>query len=221
MTAIFLLEDNDSLGKSLEQRLGQEGYEVLWAKSIAEGKALFGQKPADLAVVDVSLPDGNGFEFARTVIQPLRTPIVFLSAFSSAEYRLEGYDSGAADYIPKPFHLRELLLRIKKVIDASKSAKTIRIGELILNLESMAIQNASGEQAVLPRREFELLQFLIRSAPKIVSREEILAQVWGDDHTGSTTRTVDNAIVRLRQALGEEGSRRIRSVRSVGYQWVE
>jgi DNA-binding response OmpR family regulator len=221
MKHIFILEDNESLGKSLEERLTQEGYAVVWAKTVAEAGALFAKSPVDLAILDVSLPDGSGFEFARTVVQPGRTPIIFLSAFSSAEYRLEGYDSGAADYIPKPFHLRELLLRVEKVLKSSAGEKTVTIGSFVLNLDERSLRGPGGEAIFLAPREFDLLQFLIAIAPRVVSREEILEKVWGDDHTGSSTRTVDNTIVKLRQILGDEGTRRIRSVRGIGYQWIK
>ena len=220
MKRIFLLEDNESLGRSLEERLTQEGYAVTWSKTIDGANAAFRPSDFDLAILDVSLPDGSGFEFARAKVQPGRTPIVFLSAFSTAEYRLEGYDSGAADYIPKPFHLRELLLRVEKVLQSHREEKTVQIGPYILNLEERTLRRHSGEALSLAPREFELLQFLITSAPRVVSREEILAKVWGDDHTGSSTRTVDNTIVKLRQVLEEEGTRRIKSVRGVGYQWL-
>lgn len=220
MKKIFLLEDNESLGQSLKERLLQEGYEVIWARSLEEGKSLFRGVTSDLAILDVSLPDGSGFEFARAVIQPHRTPIVFLSAFSSAEYRLEGYELGAAEYIPKPFHLRELLLRIQRVLEAGKSLRTIAVGPYTINLSSRTIVDLAGAPVPLPAKDLELLCLLIESAPRVVSRAEILEKLWGVDRSASA-RTIDNIIVRLRQICGEEGPDQIRSVRGVGYQWVQ
>ncbi|NDC38681.1 MAG: DNA-binding response regulator [Proteobacteria bacterium] len=219
MKMLLLLEDNQSLGHSLRERLLQEGYEVTWARSLEEGRAAMQGLAPDLAIVDVSLPDGSGFEFARTVLQPQRTPIVFLSAFSSAEYRLEGYELGAAEYIPKPFHLRELLLRIKRVLEAGKSLRMLEVGPYTINLTDRTIVDHSGAPVPLPAKDLELLCLLIESTPKVVSRAEILERLWGGDSSASS-RTIDNMIVRLRQLFGSEGADRIRSVRGVGYQWV-
>jgi len=217
---LFLLEDNESLGQSLKERLAQEGYEVTWARSLEEGRALFQGLATDLAICDVSLPDGSGFDFARTVIQPHRTPIVFLSAFSSAEYRLEGYELGALEYIPKPFHLKELLLRIKRVVEAGKPLRTLEVGPYTIGLSDRTLVDSTNAPVPLPAKDLELLCLLIESAPKVVSRTEILEKLWGGD-TSASSRTIDNIIVRLRQLFGSEGAERIRSVRGVGYQWVQ
>lgn len=220
MSSLFLLEDNESLGKSLEQRLGQEGYQVTWAASIEQAKDKIKGASFDIAIIDVSLPDGSGMDFVRSTVRPLGIPTVFLSAFSSAEYRLEGLDAGAVDFIPKPFHLRELLVRVKRVLETKRAEKLMKIGSIVINLESMSITDEKGSISYLPPRDFELFQILIQSSPKALSREDIIKKVWGDESSGNA-RTVDNAIVRLRQSLGEEASRCIRSVRGIGYQWVQ
>jgi DNA-binding response OmpR family regulator len=220
MANILLLEDNTSLGKSLVERLGQEGYRLEWAQTVEQATAIAKSNTSDLAIVDVSLPDGNGIDFAKNFLKPLGIPVLFLSAFSSAEYRLEGFDAGAVDYIPKPFHLRELLIRVKRALEASKKNSVIDLGEVQINLDSQSLTDKKGESRFLPPRDFALLKLLIECKPKVVSREEILKKIWADEGA-SNFRTIDNAIVRVRQALGTAAGGCIRSVRGIGYQWVE
>src|SRR5689334_20091462 len=108
MTRILLVEDDKSLGATLRERLSKEGYEVIWTETKKDSLAAHRQNPFDLYIFDVGLPDGTGFELAREVKDGGNRPFLFLTAQSDAESRLEGYELGAEEYIPKPFHLREL-----------------------------------------------------------------------------------------------------------------
>lgn len=219
MRRLLLVEDDRALGETLFERLQKEGYAVVWSETLAKATALAGEKPFDLMVLDVNLPDGSGFEFARKVRETSATPFVFMTAMNSAEHRLTGYEIGAEEFIPKPFHLKELLLRIKHVLQTHAAVHEVRVGDRVIDLEARAIVHDSGQKDYLQARDFDLLQLLISSAPNVVSRDEILNRVWGEDKFPSH-RTVDNAIVRLRAAIGDSGSNFIRSVRGVGYQWV-
>ena len=222
MSRLLLVEDDASLGETLRERLEKEGHEVQWVEALSGARTATAktEKPFDLIVLDVNLPDGSGFEFAREVKKAGKTPFIFITAMNSAEHRLEGYEIGADEFIPKPFHLKELLLRIRHVLeDHETPASEIRVGERTIDLTAQAVVGKDGAKEFIQARDFQLLKLLIESAPKVLSRDEILDQVWGEDKFPSH-RTVDNAIVRLRAAIADPGGQWIRSVRGVGYQWV-
>jgi DNA-binding response OmpR family regulator len=228
MRKLLLVEDDPGLGETLCERFVKEGYEVKWAETLADAEravaGIVDSNGFDLIILDVNLPDGSGFDFARRVrARKLTTPFIFVTAMNSAEHRLEGYEIGAEEYIPKPFHLKELLLRVRHVLETHAepggAAGQLKVGEHTVDLDARAIVGPGGEKEFLQTRDFDLLKLLIDSAPKVVSRDEILDRVWGEDKFPSH-RTVDNAIVRLRQTLGDDGGKVIRSVRGIGYQWV-
>jgi len=209
MTRILLVEDDNSLGATLHERLQKEPYEVHWETSLAGASQARAKNDFDLYILDVGLPDGSGFDFAKSISGK---PIVFLTAQSDAESRLRGYDLGADEFIPKPFHLRELLLRIHHVIENHVSPQRIELGALTIDFDRFTI----NEQSV-QLKDMQLLKLLMERSPKAVSRDESLNRFWGEDHFPSN-RTVDNAILRLRAALGPAANG-IESVRGVGYRW--
>ena len=219
MRRLLLVEDDRALGETLQERLVKEGYAVVWAETLAIASAAADAKAFDLIILDGNLPDGSGFEFAKRVREKTATPFIFVTAMNSAEHRLLGYEIGAEEFIPKPFHLKELLLRVKHVLHTHAAVHEVKVGDKLIDLEAQAVVLADGTKEFIPARDFELLQLLILQAPNVVSRDEILNRVWGEDKFPSH-RTVDNAIVRLRAAIGDTGSMFIRSVRGVGYQWV-
>lgn len=216
MSRILLIEDDVSLGATLTERLTTEGYEIAWAKNKSEAQQQAKTAPSwDALILDIGLPDGNGLDLLRDGVFSSFTPIIFLTAMNSAENRLEGFELGAADFIPKPFHLKELLLRIERVI---KKRSIVEVEDFSILKEQRAIRYPNGEIATPSNSDFELLCLLLENAPKILSREEIIVRLYGLD--GATPRTIDNAIVRLRQLLAKTGKDRIRSVRGLGYQWI-
>ncbi len=227
MTRILLVEDDETLGETLQERLQREGYQVEWVSTQSDAEKKINERRYNLIILDVGLPDGSGFDFARYVQAgsvsraAKSTPFLFMTAMNTAEYRLEGYEIGAEEFIPKPFHLKELLLRVRHVLSThgSTQADQVGAGDRVIDFASRAIVAPDGVREFLATRDFDLLKLLIESTPKVLSRDQILDDVWGEDKFPSH-RTVDNAIVRLRQALGEKGGRWIRSVRGVGYQWV-
>jgi len=219
MPAVLLVEDDPSLGRSLVERLEQEGYQTVLATSCDEATGLAAARRFDLAIVDIGLPDRSGFSFARHLKDSSNTALVFLTAMNSAEYRLEGFEIGADDYIPKPFHLKELLLRIARVIDARKISKLISSGGVTLNMEARTLQLPDGSTCTPQQRDFDVLAILVRAQPKVLTRREILQALFVDQRELPTERTIDNSIVRLRELLGSELQTRLHSVRGVGYRW--
>jgi DNA-binding response OmpR family regulator len=218
MKSILLVEDDRSLGATLRDRLAREGYDVSWVETKQRATTKFDEGLWDLIILDVSLPDGSGFEIAREVKTKSAVPIMFMTALGTAENRLEGFEIGAEEFIPKPFHLRELLLRVQHVFERHPVRHQITCNGRTVELDSRTIVQPDGEREYLPARDFELLELLITSAPRAVSRNEIIDKLWGEDKLGNQ-RTVDNMIVHLRQSIGDANSEIIRSVRGVGYQW--
>ncbi len=218
MKQLLLVEDDASLGATLQERLAREGYGVRWVKTQAAAQEALAESWWDLAILDVGLPDGSGFDLARQIKAHTLLPIVFITAWSSAEKRLEGFEIGAEEFIPKPFHLRELLLRVKRVLQHHTLQQEINCNARCIEFTTRTIIQPDGRRDALPVREFQLLQLLIVAAPRVVSRDEILDVLWGADKFPNT-RSIDNLIVRLRQSLGDAEGTLIRSVRSVGYQW--
>lgn len=213
MTRILLVEDDWSLGATLRDRLIKEGYEVQWTRGQNAALEAVKAQSFDLYLFDVGLPDGDGFSLASLVP---KKPFIFLTAQGDAESRLKGYEAGAEEYIPKPFHLRELLLRIRHVLDNHMPLKTFEDGPIRVNFESYDFFR-DGQKESVPSKDLNLLKMLIERSPNVLTRDEAVENLRGEDKFPSN-RTVDNAIVRLRTALGSLGDR-IESVRGVGYRW--
>ena len=219
MPRVLLVEDDRSLGRTLAERLEKEGLEVHWVMTQALARDAAAQGPWDLAILDVMLPDGSGFDLVPALRQRSRIPIMFMTALNSAESRLTGFELGADEYLPKPFHLKEFLLRVHHVLTTQPPRRLLQAGNAVVDWDAMSIERPSGERTFLPVRDYQVFRMIVEAAPRAVSRSEILDRVWGETEF-PTQRTVDNAIVRLRQALGDDDGLLIRTVRGVGYQWA-
>jgi DNA-binding response OmpR family regulator len=216
---ILLVEDDESLGDTLRERLLKESYKVIWAKSVMEAKTLFTSHSPHLVILDLRLPDGSGFSIAEYIKEKSPTiPFLFLTAQAGAQERLKGFELGAHEFIPKPFHLKELLIRLDLVVQRTMKTfgKDWKSGDTEIHLDSFSIRKETGEQVFLSQRDCLLLELLLSNPNHVFSRDEILDEVVGED-SFPTQRTIDNAIVRLREHLGENS---IRNVRGVGYQWI-
>lgn len=219
MSLIMIVEDDESLGATLTERLAKEGHTVTWRKDRSSSTQALKEGSFDLVILDVGLPDGSGMDLARELrLSGQTVPIIFLSAFASAEYRLEGYELGADDYVPKPFHLRELLLKVEKILKPETTGKTLKFGAVTVDYSRLAISSPNHPVEYISTADMQMLKTLIEASPKPVSREELLNSL-GRSDSGSL-RSIDNAIVRLRQIWQKFGMEPIRSVRGLGYQWI-
>lgn len=218
MKRLLLVEDDRSLGATLRERLSREHYDVSWVETRQNALKKLNEGLWDLVILDIGLPDGSGFDLARHIKAQNLLPVMFITALGTAEHRLEGFEIGAEEFIPKPFHLRELLLRVKHVLENHPVRHQVTCNGRLIELESRAIVQPDGRREYPASHDFELLQLLISSTPSVISRNQILDSVWGEDKL-LNQRTIDNMIVRLRQSLGDTGSKYIRTVRGVGYQW--
>ena len=213
MIQILLVEDDLSLGATLRDRLVKEGYGVELARTKHAALTQARQRNFDLYVFDIGLPDGTGFELAGEL--PPR-PLIFLSAQGDAESRLKGYDLGAEEYIPKPFHLREVLMRIRHVMENHMPQARLEVAGVRVDFEAFTLEKDGVAEAVAVK-DLNLLRLLVQSAPRAISRDEALNLLRGEDNFPSN-RTVDNSILRLRAVLGDAAGC-IESVRGVGYRW--
>lgn len=221
MKRILLIEDDPTLGKTLCERL-KEDYDVVWSASYQESWLRFSKNPDfDLVIFDVGLTDGNGFDLAEKFLNlKPQLPFLFLTAQSDAESRLRGFELGAQEYIPKPFHLKELLIRVEHVLKTHSSQEMVRVPGVLIDLTSMSLQYDDGSIEYPPVTDMKVLKLLIEKSPRALSRDDIINSVWGQDRDISH-RSVDNVILRLRSLFKnqtEEGF--IRSVRGIGYQWL-
>lgn len=227
-TRILVVEDEKHLAEGLRYNLCAEGYEVVLAGDGREALERFEEGPWSLIVLDLMLPRVDGFEVARRVRkQDPRVPVLMLTARAADEDRVRGLQCGADDYLTKPFHLEELLLRIRGMLRRSSwyrgprsQGGLLRFGDgSWLDLVRWRAKGPRGERD-LTEKEFLLLRNLIEREGETLTREELLREVWGYG-PGVETRTVDNFIHRLRSYLEPEPSRprHILSVRGRGYRF--
>jgi len=222
---ILLVEDEESLAVGLEYNFIEEGYTVNWAKDGREALKLFETKKFDLVILDIMIPYVDGFEVAERVRQTdPRIPILILTARTATGDRIKGLESGADDYLAKPFHLKELLLRVKGMLrrkawyqKASSEQPVYKFGDNEINFENFNCK-CSDKEFTLTAQEAMVIKYLIENKEKIVSRKELLENVW-HMNPDIETRTVDNFIVRLRKYFEPDPSNPvyIKSVRSAGY----
>jgi two-component system alkaline phosphatase synthesis response regulator PhoP len=227
---LLVVEDERNVAETLIERLRTAGYQVTRADSLAAARRVVADGAFELALLDVGLPDGNGFELARVLRDRAPgTAIVFLTAHASAEDRIRGLELGADDYVGKPFHFRELLLRIQNCLKRAQELVQLpgemrgqfRIGRALVDFERFSATIDGASQA-LTHKECAVLRLLSERVGKAVSRDEILDRAWSADEF-PTSRTVDNFIVRLRKLVEVDAAdpRVIRSIRGVGYLLTE
>lgn len=211
---LLLVEDDRNLADGLLESLRQAGYTCLYADCATKVADLWSD--ADLVVLDRQLPEGDSLDFLSGWLSIKHVPVILLTAMVSVTDKVIGLDSGAKDYLTKPFAEEELLARIRLHLrngkDDNSAANIINVGQISINMESREV-NHDGDVVTLTRTEFELLVFLAKNAGRVFTRDELLDQVWGYNHY-PTTRTVDTHILQLRQKLtGIE----IETLRGVGY----
>ena len=218
---ILVVEDEDALSTLLSYNLEKEGYKVTVATDGEEGLMLVDERLPDLIVLDWMLPKVSGIEVCRrrTRAETRNVPIIMLTARGEESDRIRGLDTGADDYITKPFSMTELTARIRAVLRRIRpglSEDRIRHGDIVIDRVAHRVKR-EGREVHLGPTEFRLLDYLMQHPGRVFSREQLLDAVWGSD-VYVEARTVDVHIGRLRKALNlSEESDPIRTVRSAGY----
>jgi two-component system alkaline phosphatase synthesis response regulator PhoP len=226
---ILLVEDEEHLHDALKLNLELEGYEVSSAFDGPSGLKQIQQAHFDLIILDVMLPEIDGFTITETArLNNITTPILILSAKNTSANRVQGLKLGADDYLTKPFNLEELLLRVSKLIQKSTSILQPAVVEVFsfsgntLFFQSLEATNKSGEKITLTKKEAMLLKLLVENKNNVITRERILQTVWGY-HVFPNTRTIDNFILSFRKYFELDPKNPIHfiSIRGVGYKFQE
>lgn len=222
MTKILLVEDDSTLAMGIEYSLRTEGYVVDMANTFLKGKELVDKIDYDLVILDIGLPDGNGFELCKYIRKDKKTPIIFLTAQDEEVNIVMGLDIGGDDYITKPFRIKELTSRIKAVLRrmSNVTQKIWISGDIKLNLMEYKAY-IKGELAQLTPSEYKLLNILMNNPHQVLSRTKILESLWDIDGEFVDDNSLSVYIRRLREKIEEDSSNPIyiKTVRGVGYRW--
>ncbi|MHA2857821.1 response regulator transcription factor [Paenibacillus lautus] len=218
MIHILIADDDAHIRELLQYHLQTEGYTVLTASDGEEASALLAEEQVHLAVVDVMMPNKDGYQLCEEIRRYYDVPVILLTAKDQLVDKERGFAVGTDDYLTKPFEPRELLFRIKALLRRYQmvSADKIRLNETTIDRKSYEVQG-HGKVLMLPMKEFELLSQLASYPDRTFSREELIQLIWGTDFDGDD-RTVDVHIKRLRERFADRrGDFRIRTIRGVGY----
>ncbi len=210
----MIVEDDPNIGSLVRTYLERDGFRALWLRSGEEALLELDRHPVRLVVLDLGLPGLDGFEVCRRIGG--RVPVVILSARDEVADRVIGLELGADDYLPKPFSPRELTARVRAVLRRgarAEAADVLRAGPVELSVPAREV-HVEGREVFLTQREFDLLEYLMARAGRVVSREELLEAVWGFVAPGQT-RTVEVHVAQLRKKLAQPEL--IRTVRGAGY----
>ena len=227
MKRILVIEDDPAILRGLKDNLEYEHYEVLTAADGEEGDDLIREKKPDLIILDLMLPRMSGYDLCRKIRnEGILTPILMLTARAEEADRIRGLDLGADDYMTKPFSLPELLARVRAIFRRLQRSQTgnlpdtLRLAELSVDFKKFEAYKGS-RRLDLSRKEFGVLRLLAARAGEVVTRDELLDEVWGYDRF-PTTRTVDNHIALLRSKIEDDPAepRFLLTVRGVGYKLV-
>lgn len=214
---ILLVEDNEAIIMGLEYLLSQEGYQVVTARSIAQAEGSFAREDCGLILLDIGLPDGDGFAFCRRVKREGEIPVIFLTAKEEESDVVKGLDMGADDYIIKPFRNRELASRIRGVLRRSgKGNRVLHCGDIALNTETGRVTRG-GREILLTKLEYRILSNMMSYPGKLFTRDEILSDIWDMSGNFVNDNTLSVTMKRLREKLGDEEGQLIKTVRGMGY----
>ena len=222
---ILLIEDEPDIRKTLEYNIAREGYDVITAPSLSEGRNHLNSSSFSLILLDLMLPDGSGLDLCREIKsdkEKTATPIIILTAKDDEVDKVVGFELGADDYVTKPFSVRELILRIKAVLKrGERKQENLEVqrqfGDLLIDVDSHEVF-VNDQSITLTALEFKLLRQLVDRRGRVQSRDQLLSDVWGYS-ADVTTRTVDTHIKRLREKLGSMG-KYVQTIRGVGYKFT-
>jgi len=223
---ILLVEDENNLASVIKLNLELDGYSVIIADNGQKSVDIFRNLKPDLVILDIMLPELNGIEACKQMKKiNSDTPVLFLSAKSAGADKIEGLKSGGDDYLTKPFNLEELLLRVQILLKRhqsnSKEDKYV-LSNFSIDFNTFEIIENTGKKIDMPNREMKLLKLLISKEGQVVSRTEIMQQLWNPSENPSA-RTIDNYILNFRKIFEPESSetKHFHSIRGVGYKFTK
>ena len=225
MRKILLIEDEESLNEVVSLNLSMEGYEV---ESVMNGKKALAYvdrlEDFSLIILDVMLPEVSGWEICETYKKQSNTPILFVSAKGTSNDKIKGLKLGADDYLAKPFDLEELLLRVQVLIQRKSpgnQSSVLSFGDFEVNLNTFEVSKSGAFRANLSKKEIDLLKLFFRHKNEVVSRDQILDELWGTE-SFPTSRTIDNYILHFRKLFEDDPKDPLffHSIRGVGYRFT-
>ena len=224
MSRLLLVEDDEALALGIDFTLKDEGYEVLRASTINEGKKLFDQEMFDLIILDVNLPDGNGYDLCKYIRSKSEVPIIFLTALDEEVNVIVGFEIGGDDYITKPFRVRELLSRIKAVLrrnsKTSVGGNNLISGDIVVNTATATVKKGDKD-IILTAQEYKLLLIFMSKADIMMKREEILKELLEGAEVFFDENTLSVYIKRVREKIEDNPKEPlyIITARGLGYKW--
>lgn len=218
---IFVLEDDSAIGMGLTYSLENEGYSVTLAKDVKSALDIINEKQFSLYILDLTLPDGSGYDVCRRIKEIGDLPVIFLTAYDDEVNVIMGFEMGADDYIAKPFRVKELLVRIKSVLrryNKESSDGAVKIKDLVVNTNEAKVYK-NGAEIILTAMEYRLLLILLHNRGRVLSRNQLLENIWDIDGDFVEDNTLTVYIKRLRDKIEEEPNRPeiIKTIRGLGY----
>lgn len=218
---IFVLEDDSAIGMGLSYSLENEGYTVTLAKTVSDALNMIENEQFSLYILDLTLPDGSGYDVCKKIKEKGDLPVIFLTAYDDEVNVVMGFELGADDYISKPFRLKELLVRIKSVLrryNKDSADGIIKIKELTINTNEAKVYK-NGAEIVLTAMEYRLLLILLNNRGTVLSRAKLLENIWDIDSAFVEDNTLTVYIKRLRDKIEEDIANPvyIKTVRGLGY----
>ncbi len=224
MTRLLVIEDEESFSEALRYMLAREGFEVAVAATGPAGLEQFERNGADLVLLDLMLPGLPGTEVCRSLRAASDVPVIMLTARDSEVDKVVGLELGADDYVTKPFSGRELVARIRAVLRRHTDAvellpATVEAGPVRIDVDRHVV-TVAGSQIMLPLKEFELLELLVRNAGRVLTRDQIIDRIWGSDYVGDT-KTLNVHVKRLRTKVEQDPAspRHLVTIRGLGYKF--
>jgi len=224
LSKILLLEDDEALALGIEFTLLDEGYEVVKCLNVKEAVETFNSAAFDILILDVMLPDGNGYDVCKYVREESQVPVIFLTACDEEVNVVLGLDMGADDYITKPFRVKEFVSRVKAILRRTENnnckPKILKCSDIVLNTETLEVSKRGADLA-LSMQEYKLLLLFMNNAKRVMSREEILDNLTDGSGEYFDPNTLSVYIKRIREKIEEDSSnpRYIKTKRGFGYQW--
>ncbi len=228
MPRILFVEDEQELLDTVDRFFQREGFEVHLARAMSQAMELYQRYPPDVVVLDVMLnegpePDQSGFDICKALRdEGYAGPVIFLTARTTEQDKLLGFEVGADDYVTKPFSLKELKARVEAILRRSGGVRSVyRFGAVEVDLDNYVIRHEEGPEERLSNREQELLRYLIEHRGKVLPRNELLTGIWRYS-PNVTTRTVDTHILNVRKKLRDDAAspRFIETLHGVGYRFI-
>ena len=225
MTRILVVEDEESFSDALSFMLRKEGFSVSVATTGPDALTQFEREPADLILLDLMLPGMSGTDVCRTIRTRSRVPIIMVTAKDSEIDKVLGLELGADDYVTKPFSSRELVARIRAVlrrnVEDFSNSPVVEAGPVVIDPERHLVL-VKGEPVSMPLKEFDLLEYLVRNAGRVLTRGQLIDRVWGLDYVGDT-KTLDVHVKRLRAKVEADPAHPVHllTVRGLGYKFEE